>query len=186
MATTAHTEAPGGHKAPFPPFQSETFASQLVWFALTFVALYLLASRLLLPRVGGIIDARANKIEGDLSEAQRFKAEADEANQAYEKALADARNRAQALANATRDEQQAKADARRKELEGQLDAKLAALTAHRSQYPVDPRIFPRHMLLEMYGKEHFVRTGSTSDHGADRPNAQGASCDPSGRDRPVP
>jgi F-type H+-transporting ATPase subunit b len=125
MATTAHTEQAAGHKGAFPPFQSETFASQLVWFALTFVALYLLASRLLLPRVGGIIDARANKIEGDLSEAQRFKAEADEANQAYEKALADARNRAQALANATRDEQQAKADARRKELEGQLDAKLA-------------------------------------------------------------
>ena len=125
MATTAHTEQAAGHKGAFPPFQSETFASQLVWFALTFVALYLLASRLLLPRVGGIIDARANKIEGDLSEAQRFKADADEANQAYEKALADARNRAQALANATRDEQQAKADARRKELEGQLDAKLA-------------------------------------------------------------
>jgi F-type H+-transporting ATPase subunit b len=39
--------------------------------------------------------------------------------------LADARNRAQALANAARDEQRAKADARRKELEGQLDVKLA-------------------------------------------------------------
>jgi F-type H+-transporting ATPase subunit b len=125
MATTAHTEAPGGHKAPFPPFQSETFVSQLFWLAIAFAALYLLASRLVLPRVGGIIEARANKIEGDLSEAQRFKAEADEANQAYEKALADARNRAQALANAARDEQQAKADARRKVLEGQLDTKLA-------------------------------------------------------------
>lgn len=43
------------------------------------------------------------------------------------------------------------------DVEAQLDAKLAALTAHRSQYPMDPRIFPRHMLLEMYGKEHFVR-----------------------------
>jgi F-type H+-transporting ATPase subunit b len=124
MATTAHTQEPG-HKGAFPPFASETFASQLVWFAITFVALYLLASRLVLPRVGGIIDARANKIEGDLSEAQRFKTEADEANQAYEKALADARNRAQALANATRGEQQAKADVRRKEMEGQLDAKLS-------------------------------------------------------------
>jgi F-type H+-transporting ATPase subunit b len=125
MATTAHTEEAGGHKGPFPPFQPETFASQLFWLAITFVALYLLASRVLLPRVGGIIDARAGKIEGDLSEAQRFKTEADEANQAYEKALADARGRAQALANATRDEQQAKADARRKQLEQQLDAKLA-------------------------------------------------------------
>jgi F-type H+-transporting ATPase subunit b len=125
MATTAHTEAPGGHKAPFPPFQSETFASQLFWLAITFAALYLLASRLVLPRVGGIIDARANRIEGDLAEAQRFKAEADTANAAYEKALADARARAQALANATREQQVAEAERKRKELEHQLDAKLA-------------------------------------------------------------
>jgi F-type H+-transporting ATPase subunit b len=122
MATTAHTEA--GHKAPFPPFQAETFASQLFWFVIVFVALYLLASRLLLPRVGGIIEARARQIEGDLSEAQQFKAAAEAANTGYEKALADARSRAQALANATRDKQAAEAEAKRKTLEQQLDAKL--------------------------------------------------------------
>jgi F-type H+-transporting ATPase subunit b len=124
MATTAHTAEPGGHKAPFPPFQAETFASQLFWLAITFVALYLLASRLVLPRVGGIIDARADKIEGDLAEAQRFKGEADAANAAYEKALSDARERAQALANATREQQAAETEKKRKALESQLDAKL--------------------------------------------------------------
>src|SRR5689334_4340427 len=124
MATNAHTEASGGHKAPFPPFQSETFANQLFWLAIAFVALYLLASRLLLPRVGGIIDARAKRIEDDLAEAQRFKGEADAANTAYEKALADARSRAQALASATRDKQTAEAETKRKALEQQLDVKL--------------------------------------------------------------
>jgi F-type H+-transporting ATPase subunit b len=124
MATTAHTETPGGHKAPFPPFQSETFGSQLFWLAIAFAALYLLASRLLLPRVGGIIDARARQIEGDLSEAQQFKEAADAANMAYEKALADARSRAQTLASATREKQAAEADSKRKALEQQLDAKL--------------------------------------------------------------
>ena len=125
MATTAQTEAAGGHKAPFPPFKAETFASQLFWLVITFVALYLLVSRLVLPRVGGIIDARANKIEGDLAEAQRFKGEADAANAAYEKALGDARSRAQALANATREQQAGEAEKKRKALESQLDAKLA-------------------------------------------------------------
>src|SRR5258705_5582627 len=101
MATTAHTEAPGGHKAPFPPFQSETFVSQLFCLAIAFAALYLLTSRLVLPRVGGIIDARAKQIEGDLSEAQQFKEAAHAANAAYEKALPPARSRAQPLANAS-------------------------------------------------------------------------------------
>jgi F-type H+-transporting ATPase subunit b len=125
MATTAHTGAPGGQKAPFPPFQSETFVSQLFWLAIAFTALYLLASRLVLPRVGGIIDARAKRIADDLEEAQQFKAAADAANAAYEKALADARSRAQALANATREKQQAETGSKRKALEQQLDAKLA-------------------------------------------------------------
>jgi len=43
---TAHTEAEGGHKAPFPPFQKDTFASQLVSLLIAFVALYLIVSRL--------------------------------------------------------------------------------------------------------------------------------------------
>ena len=125
MATTAHTEAPGGHKAPFPPFQAETFVSQLFWLAIAFAALYLLSARLVLPRVGGIIDARAKQIDDDLSEAQQFKEAADAANTAYEKSLADARSRAQALANATREKQQAEADSKRKVLEQELDTKLA-------------------------------------------------------------
>jgi LmbE family N-acetylglucosaminyl deacetylase len=37
-----------------------------------------------------------------------------------------------------------------------LDSKLAALTAHRSQYPIDVDAFPRSMLLEMYGTEYFA------------------------------
>ena len=52
---------PGGGKPPFPPFNKETFASQLFWLAITFVALYLLMSRLALPRVGGIIEARRDR-----------------------------------------------------------------------------------------------------------------------------
>jgi len=126
MATTAHTEVPGGaHKGPFPPFNAETFASQLVWLAIVFVALYLLASRVALPRVAGILEARRERIATDLAEAQRLKAESDEALAAYEKSLADARNRAQAVASEMREKQNAEAEAARKALEQSLNAKLA-------------------------------------------------------------
>ena len=69
--TGDHTEADGGHGGGFPPFESSTFASQLVSLVIAFVALYLIVSRIALPRVGGVIDARQNAIEGDLAAAVR-------------------------------------------------------------------------------------------------------------------
>src|ERR1700709_1410453 len=123
--TTAHTEAEGGHKAPFPPFQKDTFASQLVSLLIAFVALYLIVSRIALPRVGGVIDARQNAIEGDLAAAQKLKAESDAALKAYESELAGARSRAQAISNETREKLNAASEAERKTLEDQLSVKLA-------------------------------------------------------------
>ena len=125
MATQAHTEVPGGHKTPFPPFNKETFASQLLWFAILFILLYLLMSRIALPRVGGILAARRERIEGDLQAAQRLKGDLDAELASYEKALAEARARAQVIANETRDRLNAEADQRRKGLEHDLNARLA-------------------------------------------------------------
>jgi F-type H+-transporting ATPase subunit b len=129
MAEPAHkasTEHPadGGHGA-FPPFQSQTFASQLVWLVIAFVLLYALMWKLALPRVASIIEDRQKRIADDLAEADRLKQQSDAAVAAYEKALADARARAQTIANETRATQQAQADATRKTLEDGLNAKLA-------------------------------------------------------------
>ena len=122
--TGAHTEAEGGNGG-FPPFDSSTFASQLVSLVIAFVALYLIVSRIALPRVGAVIDARQNAIEGDLAAAQKLKDESDSALKAYESELADARSRAQAISAETREKLNAAAEAQRKTLEDQLSVKLA-------------------------------------------------------------
>jgi F-type H+-transporting ATPase subunit b len=124
--TTAHTEAPGvPHKMAFPPFERETFPSQLFWLAICFVALYLITARLVRPRVGGIIASRRDRIAGDLAEASRLKGESEQALAAYDKALADARARAMTIAGETRDRLQTEADRNRKALEHQLNVRLA-------------------------------------------------------------
>jgi len=120
----AHSEADGGHKAPFPPFQKDTFASQLVSLLIAFVALYLIVSRIALPRVGSVIDARQDAIEGDLAEAQKLKDQSEAALKAYESELAAARSRAQAIGAETREKLNAASEAERKILEEQLSAKL--------------------------------------------------------------
>src|SRR6202140_2475436 len=120
----AHTEADGGHAGKFPPFDSSTFASQLVSLVIAFVALHLIVSRIALPRIGSVIDARQNVIEGDLAEAQKLKDESDNALKAYENELAAARARAQAIGAETREKLNAASDAERKTLEERLTHKL--------------------------------------------------------------
>jgi F-type H+-transporting ATPase subunit b len=82
-------------------------------------------SRIALPRVGSILEARRQRIKEDLAEAQRFKDASDAAIAAHEKALAEARARAQALANETRAKAAAAAEARRKEVDAKLHARIA-------------------------------------------------------------
>jgi F-type H+-transporting ATPase subunit b len=121
--TTQSTGASG--KPAFPPFQKEYFASQLVSFAVAFVLLYVIVSRVALPRVGGVIEARLGKIEGDLAEAERLKGESDAALSAYETELATARSNAQAIGSDIREKLNKQADAERKLLEDRLAHKLA-------------------------------------------------------------
>src|SRR3984885_10834339 len=122
---TAHTEAPGG-KTVFPPFQTQTFPSQIVWLAISFVLLYVLMAKVALPRIGAIFEERSKRISGDLKAAQDFKEQSDTAHTAYEKALADARGRAQSIANDMREKQAAESEALSKKLEAELNEKLAA------------------------------------------------------------
>jgi F-type H+-transporting ATPase subunit b len=124
MATRTHTEVPGG-KPPFPPFQKDTFASQILWLALFFVVLYLLIARVAIPQIGGIFAARSDRIANDLAEANRLKGLSDAALKAYETSLADARGRAQGLANETRERLKAEAEETRRTLEAQLNVRLA-------------------------------------------------------------
>src|SRR5438093_624429 len=127
---TSVEHIPGSERGKgFPPFDAHTFASQLFWLALTFIALYLLMSRVALPRIGSILETRRQRVDSDLAEAQRLKDQSDAAIAAHEKALAEARGRAQALANDTREKAAAATEARRKEVDAKLNARIAEAEA---------------------------------------------------------
>lgn len=122
------TEVPA-HKEPFPPFDPTYFASQLLWFAITFVALYLILSKVAIPRIAGILASRRGRISGDLGAAEKAKSDSEAAGAAYEKALATARSGAMAIAEKAREEAKASSDAERKRIEADLAARLAASEA---------------------------------------------------------
>ena len=129
-------EAGGGH-ATFPPFDASSFPSQLLWLAITFGTLYYVMSKIALPKVGAVIENRKARIARDLNDAAAMQQQADAAAKAHEKTLADARAKAQGLAQAARDKLAAEAELKRKALEDELAAKLAVaeqqIAATRSQ-----------------------------------------------------
>ncbi|MCX5481219.1 F0F1 ATP synthase subunit B [Kaistia geumhonensis] len=124
-ATHGEVGAAEGHKGPFPPFDTNTFPSQILWFIICFGALYLLMKRVIVPRMASIIDGRAQRIAADIEEAQRLKLQSDTALAGYEKALADARGSAHKIAQTATDQAKADAEARRHAIEADVAAKLA-------------------------------------------------------------
>jgi F-type H+-transporting ATPase subunit b len=127
-STQVPSNAQPGEK-PFPPFDMANFSSMFIWLVISFGLLYLLMSRVALPRVESILHARRSKINGDIGEASRKRAEADQAAAEYQKTLTNARGNAQSLAQETYARLAAEAEAKRHALEAELAAKLAASEA---------------------------------------------------------
>ena len=130
-AAAGDTLAEVGNEAPtvFPPFDPTTFASQIFWFVLTFGFLYWLISRVAVPRIGGILEQRRVRLEGDLKEADRLRQETDRAIASYEAALAEARQRAHGIAEETRQSIKADIDGKRAAVEAELHNKVSAAEA---------------------------------------------------------
>jgi F-type H+-transporting ATPase subunit b len=88
------------HAEGLPQLNPNSFVPQLFWLAVSFVGLYVLMSRLVLPRIGNTIMRREEKIVSDLDRAQTLRNEAANVLAAYEKAMADARGEAQSVVRA--------------------------------------------------------------------------------------
>ncbi|MBO0345933.1 F0F1 ATP synthase subunit B [Roseibium limicola] len=114
------------HGAGFPPFDSATFASQILWLAITFGLFYWIMKNVAVPRIAGILEDREDRIAGDMAEANRLKQETDAAIAAYEQALAEARNKAHGIASETRAKLKADNEARRVSAEAEIAAKVSA------------------------------------------------------------
>jgi len=133
-ATIEGTESTGQpEEAGLPQMNPEHFAGQIFWLAITFGLLFVLLSRVTLPKIAGSLAARKNRIDGDLSAAERSRKDASDALADYETALAQARGRALAHADENRkrivgeiESLKNAADAKAQEAMGKAEARIAA------------------------------------------------------------
>jgi F-type H+-transporting ATPase subunit b len=109
--TPASCVGPDGSAVGLPQLCFDWFPNQIFWLIVTLIAIYLLLTRVALPRIAAVLSERAGTISNDIAAAEDLKAKAAEAEKAYEKALADARAEAQKIIAEAKAEMQKDLDA---------------------------------------------------------------------------
>lgn len=115
--------------AGMPQLEISTFPNQILWLVVALVVLYLILSRVALPRIGSVLAERTGTIANDIAAAETYKMQAAEAEAAYHKALDDARAAAAKVVDEARVEIQ-------KDLDiaiAKADAEIAARSAESAQ-----------------------------------------------------
>lgn len=113
-----------------PQLEFETFLPQLVWLAITFGFIYLIMAKSALPRVGEILEERQNRLDGDLEQAESYKAESKKLEADYDQLTAKARAEAQAHLKAKREQLNAVLDEKRSIMSAKMDKKFAEAEAN--------------------------------------------------------
>lgn len=108
-----------------PQLCADWIPNQVFWLVIALVVVFLVLSRIALPRIASVLAERHGTITNDIAAAEELKRQAAEAEKAYDKALADARAEAQTISQKTRNEIKAQLD----EATAAADAQIAAKTA---------------------------------------------------------
>lgn len=126
MADETTSAEYGGEAATgLPQLELSTFPNQIFWLVITLVAIYLILDRIALPRIAAVLAERSGTITNDLAAAEDLKQKAQDAEAAYNKALADARSEAQKIAAEARAEVQGELDKAMAKADAEISARAA-------------------------------------------------------------
>jgi F-type H+-transporting ATPase subunit b len=135
----AGTTQPPPGQGGFPPFKTETFPSQVFWLAITFAILLAFLWRFVVPRIGGTLSERKQRIAQELAQAEEDRREADQAWTTYQHTLIEARQRARALIEENRTEVRANAERAGKAADTEADQALAEAEARLAKLRAEAR-----------------------------------------------
>jgi F-type H+-transporting ATPase subunit b len=108
-----------------PQLDPSSFASQLFWLTVTFVMLYLILARFVLPRIHAVLESRKSRLDSDLGTAARLKEEAEAAKASYEKSLHDAKEKSASMITAAQQVIAQESTQQQQALDKELTKKMA-------------------------------------------------------------
>lgn len=114
-----------GSAVGMPQLCGDWIGNQVFWLVITLVVIYFVLARIALPRIAAVLAERQGTITNDIAAAEDLKRKAEEAEAAYDKALADARAEAQVIAQKARDDIKADLDVAMEKADAEIAAKAA-------------------------------------------------------------
>jgi F-type H+-transporting ATPase subunit b len=135
---TGTSHPPPGHGG-FPPFDTTTYPSQIFWLAITFAILLAFLWRFVVPRIGGTLFERKQRIARELAQAEEDRREADQAWTTYQNTLIEARQRARTLIEENRSQVRANVERAEKAADTEADQALADAEARLARLRAEAR-----------------------------------------------
>jgi F-type H+-transporting ATPase subunit b len=126
MAVFSATSSTLSYAAGLPQLDVATYPPQLIWLVITFAVLFMLMSRVSLPRISQVLEERQHKINDNLKKAEAFKEEAKAAATGYEKTLTEAHAHAHAIMLETHNRIANDADKKQTKLSEELESEIKA------------------------------------------------------------
>ena len=80
-----------------PQLDFATFPTQIFWLCITFLVLYLVMWKVVIPRISGVLEERQSRVENDLERAEKLQLEATSVLAAYEESISDGKLEAQKI-----------------------------------------------------------------------------------------
>ena len=107
-----------------PQLNPEFWISQIFWLTLTFGILYIILSKLILPKISSNLELRKSQILENIEAAEKQREESDKKLEEYEKLIANSKNEAKTYFNKAREKILKDVDKKRESLEKEINEEI--------------------------------------------------------------
>ena len=118
-------EAFAAESGGMPQLNPEFWISQIFWLTLTFGILYLVLSKLILPKISANLETRKSQISENIEAAEKQREDSEMKLKEYEEIISKSKLEAKTIFNQAREKALKDINAKKEVLEGQIDEEIS-------------------------------------------------------------
>ncbi len=127
IAVIVHSNQAFGSEAGMPQLNPEFWISQIFWLVFIFSFLYLIVSKIFIPKITYSIESRKSRIVNDLNETQKLKESAEQKLKEYNKIIENSKKEAKKIIDNNRKKLEQDIEVKKKTFSDEIEKELLAV-----------------------------------------------------------